>query len=268
MVERVGIRRLMAFTDPSSLDSATARDFRGLVTEGDLDRIKTPSQGEVAPSCPLCGSAEATAEGSEQRRFWRCRECNLVFLDPNLLPTPEAELAHYLTHENDPADHRYRDFLSRVADPLLEVVREGATGLDYGAGPGPTLSRMLSERGRPTADFDPFFANDSELLDRQYDFVACTETVEHFHRPRAEFERLDGLVRPGGTLAVMTELLREGVAVADWWYARDPTHVSLFSKATLEWIAGRFHYDLDLPRQNVAMFRKGSGDQRSKGGPV
>lgn len=177
-------------------------------------------------------------------------------MDPAHRPERAAELAHYRTHRNDPADAGYRAFLSRLLDPLLTRLPPGAVGLDYGSGPGPTLGVMLAEVGFQTALYDPFFAPDVEALLRSYDFITCTEVAEHFFEPGAEFQRLDALLLPGGWLGLMTEVLRDGRSFGDWWYARDPTHVCFYRPQTLEWIASRFGWRLEVPHPNVALFRK------------
>jgi hypothetical protein len=184
--------------------------------------------------------------------------CRLVFMDPDARLAPDAERAHYDLHENDPADEGYRAFLNRLAVPLVRKLPPRAEGLDYGSGPGPTLSVMLEEQGFGMTIYDPLFAPEEGALRRRYDFITCTETVEHFFHPREEFERLDGLLRPGGWLAVMTEIQREGVAFRDWRYARDPTHVSFYRARTMEWIAARFGWQRELPHPNVVLFRKPS----------
>jgi hypothetical protein len=189
-------------------------------------------------------------------RTWNdCETCGLVSVDRGELPTPAAERARYETHENDPADPGYRAFLDRVATPLIDRLDPGMKGLDVGSGPGPTLSVMLTERGFPTAIWDPFFAPERAPLEKTWDFVTCTETVEHFHEPARDWSRLFGLVRPGGWLAVMTEPLGEE-PLDEWWYARDPTHVSLYRWETLEWIAERWGVGLERPDRTVALFHR------------
>ncbi|HEX6640119.1 MAG TPA: class I SAM-dependent methyltransferase, partial [Thermoanaerobaculia bacterium] len=185
-----------------------------------------------------------------------CDTCGLTFVEPAQRPSTEAERARYATHRNDPDDAGYRAFLWRAAGPLLERLAPGAEGLDYGSGPGPTLSRMMREAGHPTADYDPFFAPDAAALARTYDFVTCTETAEHFFDPAAELDRIDGLLRPGGWLALMTTMRDDTLDFADWWYARDPTHVCFYRPRTMEWIAHRHGWQLERPHPNVALFRK------------
>lgn len=165
------------------------------------------------------------------------------------------ELLHYRTHENDALDARYRAFLARLTDPLVERLPPGAEGLDFGCGPGPALAKMLEERGFRVALYDPFFTPDTSVLGRTYDFVTCTEVIEHFHYPAEEFARLAGLLRSGGWLGVMTEMPKEDPDLPRWRYARDPTHVCFYRPETMVWIAETYGWRLELPRPDVALFQ-------------
>ncbi len=208
--------------------------------------------------CPLCGAKDAgTFAEAEGRRYLRCGTCALTFTHPADRLSMVEERARYETHENDPADPGYRAFLDRVAAPLVERLTPGMVGLDYGSGPGPTLSVMLEERGFPTALYDPFFAADRSVLTRAYDFLTCTETVEHFFYPAHEFAHFDALLKRPGWLAVMTQVLYDDAGFADWWYVRDPTHVAFYRPETLAWIAGRWGWELEMAGETVAIFRAG-----------
>ena len=146
----------------------------------------------VAPSCPLChGNEVDDFVEVDEKRYWRCSACLLTFLDPDCRLAPEAEYAHYLSHENEINDPGYRAFLSRLATPLLEQLPAVSSGLDYGCGPGPALAHMLREAGHAVALYDPFFAKDETVLSATYDFVTCTEVVEHLFDPAGEFKRFD-----------------------------------------------------------------------------
>lgn len=208
-------------------------------------------------ACPLCRSQVvhpfAHAHG---RRYLDCPVCGLIHMDPAHRPDAAAERVHYATHENHPADPGYRAFLSRVADPLMARLPPGARGLDYGSGPGPTLSVMLEEAGFDMAVYDPFFAPDTTPLGRRYDFITCTETAEHFFRPGDELRRLDALLRPGGWLAIMTEMFDHGRPFHEWRYARDPTHVCFYRRRTMDWIATHFGWSSELVHPTVVLFRR------------
>lgn len=207
--------------------------------------------------CTLCGAAvHGPHHVAHGRQLYDCPACGLVFVDPTTLPPADVERARYETHENHPDDPGYRSFLDRLVLPLQEQLPPGAEGLDFGSGPGPTLSVMMTERGYPTEIWDPFFAPDPGPLLRQWDFVTATEVVEHFHRPDDSFRLMARLVRPGGWLAIMTTVLTDQVEIEGWWYARDPTHVSFFRRRTLEWIGERLGWRAEFPGPNVVLYQR------------
>jgi SAM-dependent methyltransferase len=229
-----------------------------------MNRVPAPA---TRRACLLCGARSAAAFASVGNRvYWRCPTCLLTFLEPAQRPAPEEERAEYDLHENDPADPRYRAFLSRCTDPLLARVGTGE-GLDFGCGPGPTVSVMLEERGLTVRDYDPFFRPDRTALERDYDFIVCTEVAEHFYDPAREFALLDRLLRPGGWLGLMTGQLADDEGFANWWYIREISHVTFYRRETMDWIAARFGWRTEYPARNVALFQKHiAGTDRLSGG--
>lgn len=177
-------------------------------------------------------------------------------LDPGARLPPDEERAHYLHHENDMADAGYRRFLSKLADPLLARLAPRSRGLDYGCGPGPALAAMFTEAGHEMAVYDPFFAPDEAVLERQYDFVTCTEAAEHFHAPAEEFDRLAAQIRPGGFLGLMTCFQTDDARFANWRYRKDPTHVVFYREATIRFIADRLGMACEIPGKDVAILTK------------
>ena len=212
-------------------------------------------------SCRLCGSSatDLLLDGgvrSHHREFHHCDECDLVYVPDRFLLNPADERERYLLHENEAEDEGYRTFLSRLADEVTPVLEPNAEGLDYGCGDPPVLVMILRERGFHVEGWDLYFAPDRAPLDRTYDFVTCSETAEHFRRPLIEFERFDRLLCPGGVLGVMTKMLEDQTQFADWHYRYDATHISYFSPTTMRWIAKRFGWSVEFPRETVTIFRK------------
>ena len=191
----------------------------------------------------------------DDRRYRRCDRCEATFL-ASPLPSADAERREYELHQNRIDDAGYRRFLSKVADPLVERLAPASEGLDYGCGPGPALAAMLRAHGHRVAVYDVFFAPDPAPLSATYDFVTATETIEHFHHPASEFERLDRLLRPGGWLAISTCFQTEDRRFADWHYRRDPTHVVFYRAATLRHLARDHGWSLEIPREDVALMQK------------
>lgn len=144
------------------------------------------------PECPLCGAAGPTPLGAwDAREYWSCPRCQLAFVPERYWPTPEAELARYNLHRNGPEDAGYIALLERLARPLAERLPPGAHGLDYGCGPVPVLGRLLQARGFAALPFDPFYF--PKFLEGPFDFIASSETFEHFRRPGEEMVRLRGV---------------------------------------------------------------------------
>jgi SAM-dependent methyltransferase len=209
------------------------------------------------PPCPVCLSTRTRPFRTVGARdYARCTVCLATFLHADQRPDARTELARYRKHENDPNDPGYRRFLSQLARPLLERLAPGLDGLDYGCGPGPALAAMLAEAGHHVRLYDPFFRPDRSALERTYDFITCTETAEHFHRPADEFATLDGLLLPGGWMGIMTCFLTDDRGFPEWNYRTDPTHVVFYREETFRRLAARFGWSCEIPSPNVVLLRK------------
>lgn len=202
--------------------------------------------------CPLCKTPGAFFYHSDKRRdYYQCGICDLVFVPEKFHLSPEAEKSEYDLHENNPEDSGYRKFLSRLFNPMQARLRAGMTGLDFGCGPGPALAAMFTESGFKMKAYDPFYYPDKTVLDSQYNFVACTEAIEHFADPGKDIERLFGLLKPNGLLGIMTKLVRDRKAFKSWHYINDPTHISFFSIKTFQWLAIKYHAECELIGNDV-----------------
>ena len=140
--------------------------------------------------------------------------------------------------------------------PLVARLEPGREGLDHGCGPGSALAAMLVEAGHRIRLYDPFFAPDPSALRRRYDVITLSEVVEHLHAPGAELARLDGLLRPGGWLAIMTCFQTDDARFAQWHYRRDPTHVVFWREATLKHVARQRGWRCEIPCKDVALMHK------------
>lgn len=208
-------------------------------------------------SCPVCaGSPCALFCEAGGKRYFECSVCGAVFLDLVARLDRESEFVRYTLHNNSPDDPRYEAFLSRLADPVFAFLPPCGEGLDFGCGPEPLLSRMFEKEGHNMKNYDPFFFPDASALNASYDFIVCSEAAEHFHRPAREFALLDGLLRPGGVLAVMTSFLEDGIDFPNWRYRRDETHVVFYRETTFRTIADRFGWEPLLPARNVVLLVK------------
>jgi hypothetical protein len=209
-------------------------------------------------NCTLCTAPSPLFCEDKKRTYFRCPECDLIFANPETHLPQEDEKAIYDFHQNGPQDIRYREFLSQLSMPLLEKLSTGMTGLDFGSGPGPTLSLMLEEQGMRMSIYDIYYAPDSGQLSRQYDFVTCSEVVEHFSEPAKAWPQLISLVKPKGYIGVMTWMFTKKTAEQfnQWRYKGDPTHVSFYTPKTMQWIGQHFQLSLEIISEQVILLRK------------
>jgi len=222
---------------------------------------KTPVPNTRSLTCPVCENGElGRFQQVRGTLYHRCPVCEATVMDARHWLTPEQERAVYDLHDNDPDDPGYRRFLSKLTTPLLDRLPDGAHGLDFGCGPGPALARMMEEAGMTVSLYDPFFYPEPAPLEQRYDFVTCTEVVEHLHRSGAVFRQLDRLIKPGGWLGVMTCFQTEDSKFANWHYRRDPTHVVFYRKETMAWLAEKLGWTMEAPVKDVVLFRKKATD--------
>ena len=157
--------------------------------------------------CPLCNSNSNPYCIYNKREFLQCNNCSSVFLHPEHYLTPAQEEAHYKEHNNNPFDIGYQKFVSPVVNTILGNFTKNDKGLDFGSGTGSPIVKMLQDNRYNISQYDLFFHNNEAILQQQYNYISCTEVIEHFKQPYTEFKRLRNLLLPNGQLLLMTELL-------------------------------------------------------------
>ena len=207
--------------------------------------------------CPLCEGSDGVPFFSDATRtYLHCPVCDFVFVPPAFHLTEKEEKARYDFHQNNPNDAGYRRFLAQLVEPMIPLLQPGATGLDFGCGPGPTLSVLFRESGVEMDLYDKYYAPRPEVFEKHYDFITATEVVEHLRQPGRDLKRLIDLLNPGGLLGVMTRSRPAPECFEAWYYRNDPTHIGFFSQTTFRWIAAAFEASLLMPSRDVVLFLK------------
>lgn len=207
--------------------------------------------------CPLCQQPKLQPFHQDKfRDYMRCENCALVSVPNEFLLSATAEKAIYDQHENDANDLGYRKFLSRALDPVLARIDTNAKGLDFGCGPGPTISVMAAEQGIEMSNYDLYYFNQPELLAKQYEFVTMTEVIEHVADAKALLVKLDSLLKPGSLLLIMTKRVTDVLAFSRWHYKNDLTHINFYATETFEWIAAHYSWELEVLGNDVVLFTK------------
>lgn len=198
--------------------------------------------------CLLCQGPAGIFEEIAQKGYFACQNCGAVFLDSRFHVSTQEEKARYETHNNDVDDPGYQRFVQPVIDAVEQSFSPDCRGLDFGAGTGPVITKILREKGYAVEVYDPFFANHPEALEQKYDFIVCCEVIEHFRDPAKEFGLLRSLLNPRGALFCMTEVYSEGIDFRSWYYKNDPTHIFFYQHKTCEWIRDQYQFS-SLERQ-------------------
>ncbi len=140
--------------------------------------------------------------------------------------------------------------------PLLAILPSNSHGLDFGSGPGPTLSLMLEECGHKVDLYDKFYAQNDAVFQNRYDFITATEVVEHLPNPLKDLEALVKILQKGGILAIMTEIVSPQLDFTNWYYKNDPSHVCFYSEKTFIYLANLLGLEIVTLSERVIILRK------------
>jgi len=207
--------------------------------------------------CPLCNNNKITLFARDKlRKYYQCYICKLIFVPPEYYISRKEEKERYDLHTNSKDDKGYRSFLAKIYDPVLERIKKGDYGLDFGCGPSPVLSSMFIDAGFKMDIFDPIYVNNEEVFNRTYDFITATEVVEHFSKPYTELNRLYEMLNPNGYLAIMTNLYTESIDFKTWYYKNDKTHICFYSRESFKWLIKFWHAVIEFSGKDVIFIRK------------
>ena len=189
-------------------------------------------------NCPLCKHSGEWFLDS----FYECKNCKALYRHIDDYTSHDKEKERYEEHNNDVNDLAYQKFVSPISNYVLEHFSSTDSGLDFGSGTGPVISKVLTDKGYSIKQYDPFFANFPELLTQKYDYIVCCEVMEHFHNPDKEILQLRAMLNPDGALICMTHLYDDTIEFRNWYYKNDPTHVFIYRKPTINYITKKFNF--------------------------
>lgn len=193
-------------------------------------------------TCPLCNHSSRFFFRSKKRHYFRCQNCSGIFMAGNLLPDKTDEKKRYEEHNNDVENPGYQNFVRPLVNSILNDFTATSAGLDFGSGTGPVVAKLLRDQGFSVKLYDPFFHDRPKVLQEKYDYIACCEVMEHFHRPAKEFKLLKKLLLTNGKLYCMTDLYDESIDFKTWYYKDDLTHVFIYHRRTIDWIKNNFNF--------------------------
>ena len=218
--------------------------------------------------CPLCHSKKLSLFSQfieksfgqlNERFYYCCSQCQLIFLRPDLRLSADQEEERYKTHQNSADNSGYTQFLSQILTPLQSVISKSDRGLDFGCGPEPVLVQMMQDSDFQMDYFDPLFFPHTEELKQKYDFLTCTEVLEHVFDLKTFLYKMQSLLRENGVFACMTSLYESSIDFKSWPYRKDDTHVCFFQQETMVFIQKMLNWNLIYQSANkVFIFKNDS----------
>jgi hypothetical protein len=207
-------------------------------------------------NCLVCDSSHLRLLKNARKTFLRCADCGFSFLHPDFLPSEETAYNRYKLHKNDEDNKGYHHFLSKIIERALFYAGKPETVIDWGSGPNPLASKILREKGFSVFSWDPNFSDSETPQKSCYDLGICIEVAEHFFNPQKDFSAFFETLKPGAFAIVHTHLApKNDEDFLRWWYTEDITHVSFYSKHSLEIIGAKNNAELiAIENDKLAVF--------------
>jgi hypothetical protein len=225
-------------------------------------KSKTNLLNQKNHDCPLCFSLSNFFQEGDDREYYLCPCCAMIFVPSKYFLSREEETERYLEHENSLDNEGYVAMFENAIDHIKNSCSNVHLVLDYGCGYEPVLKTLLERHGYIADIYDENFFPELDLQ-KNYDLIISTETFEHFKYPGKELDRLISLLSPTGYLAVMTQFYSfknkttSKELFKGWYYKRDPTHIVFYSDQTFDWVAK--HYGLKTifnNNKNIVILQK------------
>ena len=163
--------------------------------------------------CPLCLSEAFSffINKMNGKEYFRCSQCDLIYLDSTHFISKTQEKSVYLKHQNDVRNEGYQNFVMPLVSYITDHFSPQDKGLDFGSGTGPVISFLLTKQYYTIVQYDPFFSPNFEHLNKTYDYIAACEVVEHFHHPKKEFEQLRNMIKSNASQLISTPLFSDNI---------------------------------------------------------
>jgi len=191
--------------------------------------------------CTICNNT-TTPIDSGKKRYYRCQNCDFIFLDHSQILDSKTEKIRYLFHNNTIENLGYVKMFEKFFDKIFPLMAKVKTILDFGCGPGPVMAELLKRKGYEVFLYDIYFNDIKQNLENEYDLIISTEVFEHLKDPKRVMQQLVKIIKPNGYLALMTRFHPEdSEKFKSWYYKADETHIGFFTPQTFKYLANEFN---------------------------
>jgi len=206
--------------------------------------------------CTLCNSKTTLFSEYKERAFHICSNCETVLLHPKFYLTATEEKGRYDLHSDNVEAIGYQNFVRPITDAVAKYFTAEDKGLDFGCGKTEIVKYVLEQKGFNVKGYDPFYFNQKELLKGSYNYITSCEVIEHLYYPKEVFQLLYNMLLPNGKLFLKTSLYNLDLDFEKWWYKNDPTHVTLYTLKSLDYIKNFYGYRALTIYENHIEFHK------------
>jgi len=220
--------------------------------------------------CPLCGSNEynlkleknfnltpwtKNSDDFHLYSYFSCLCCDGIFVDPKNRLSFDIQATVYKTHQNNLESKQYQEYILTCIRPLDSRLKSNMIGVDFGSGPSSILKQELAKKEIAVFEYDPIFHPSLNL--HAVDFVACIESLEHFHSVSDELDSMIRLLKREGLVLIKSQFHTTANDFKDWYYHRDPTHIFFWSPNTVAYISENWNLSVEYSDSfNTVIFKK------------
>jgi len=224
--------------------------------------------------CPVCFSGDFVFVYEKQDgklemkdRRLKCNSCGVLFIANRL--TPEFIIWKFYQKRNPigPTEKylEKKEYLKKIADEIADFLPVGSSVFDIGCGGG-ALLKFLADKGCKVSGLEvseqakeeaerviglkdairvgDFLETDFE--GETFSAVLITDVVEHLHNSHLYFEKISGILKPGGLIVIRTpnsDSLMHKLLKARWTLA-SPRHITLYNKKSLSYLLIKHNFQI------------------------
>lgn len=217
-------------------------------------------------TCKICKASvkelfKAEILNKYQVQYYKCTTCGFIQTEEPFWLNEAYSSA--ITALDIGLLHRNNTFLPVTMALINNFFDRDGKFIDYGGGYG-VFTRMMRDKGyhfyRQDLYCENLFANHFDILDTKEnskaELITAFEVFEHLVDPCEEVKKM---LQLADSVFFSTELSPPQVnSVHDWWYFIPTTgqHISIFSKRSLEVLAGNFGLKYYTNGRNLHLFTK------------
>lgn len=202
--------------------------------------------------CPLCHHTAQWFIQDKKRSYFSCKQCEFIFADPK---------SHIPLKANPPTTTEQKQLVSFLQSGINNIEQQNTAPLNilnFGQALEQQHLSKLKHSHHNFRQFDPLNPVHSNELTRQYDLIACHQTLSKLGQPAKEWQLLQRLLKPNALLLVEVPILNNVGQFHCWPNKKALQHIAFYHANTFQFIAHHFNLELVYQQKNLVLLRKKS----------